>query len=511
MKRMWLVAWFLACLGIQGCTGLRPSESTQARLSPSESVAVLRPLAAKGDSVAQYRLAQAYFAGRGVKKDFAEGMKWLRAAATRGYPVAEFEIGKYYADDKKDYREAARWMRKAADHGNVAAQVAYGWFRFDGLGVRKSFRDAVFWLAKAAQQGNPIARYVLIFVYSEGIATKPSAFKAAYWYTGKRISDPAQAAYLVGKFYSEGFFAGKNEIVALKWKLRHEGLKQHEIRRYIHQVDRRRWVDYSWAVRWYADSAKAGFAGAQVNLAGIYENPNSWFWNCRKALKWTRAAANQGDTDALANMGILYSLGPERRYVGLGARLRDTSAGISVVSVKRNGPAQRGGLRPGDRIIDVDGVDARGLRLTDFNIDLRRKKGKRMILAVVRKGRKRAVSIIVVPQEMALKCPGAEATNLHRGPVEAVKWFRRAADKGNLTGLFYLAKAYEDGSGVSRNYSKAMALYRQAAERGSWRAAQAISRMYVAGAGVDKSRRLADQWRDKAIQLRRESERRASN
>ena len=50
----------------------------------------------KGDMDAQYWLGSAFLQGHGVKKDVAEGIKWLQLAADQGQPNAQFFLSACY-------------------------------------------------------------------------------------------------------------------------------------------------------------------------------------------------------------------------------------------------------------------------------------------------------------------------------------------------------------------------------------------------------------------------------
>ena len=50
--------------------------------------------------------------------------------------------------------------------------------------------------------------------------------------------------------------------------------------------------------------------------------------------------------------------------------------------------------------------------------------------------------------------------------VEAVKWFRKAAEQGYVAAQFHLGFMYHRGLGVDRDYAEAMKWYRKAAEQG---------------------------------------------
>ena len=51
-------------------------------------------------------------------------------------------------------------------------------------------------------------------------------------------------------------------------------------------------------------------------------------------------------------------------------------------------------------------------------------------------------------------------------PEEAVKWFRKAAERGHLNAQYLLGDCYAKGKGVSQNVTEAMKWYRKAAEMG---------------------------------------------
>ena len=58
--------------------------------------AALRAKAEQGDPDAQNALGNLYTAGQGVAQDFAEAMKWYRAAGEKGSAAAQFNLGLAY-------------------------------------------------------------------------------------------------------------------------------------------------------------------------------------------------------------------------------------------------------------------------------------------------------------------------------------------------------------------------------------------------------------------------------
>lgn len=87
----------------------------------------------------------------------AEGIRYFRKLAEKGYPTAQCILGlKYYFGDyvEEDLAEAAKWLRMAAAQGNVDAQRALGnlYNRLGNTGEAKK------WYQKAASLGDFYSR-----------------------------------------------------------------------------------------------------------------------------------------------------------------------------------------------------------------------------------------------------------------------------------------------------------------------------------------------------------------
>jgi TonB family protein len=79
-----------------------------------------------GDPAAEFELANAFFAGRDIPKDEAQGMALLERAARSGYPQAQFQMGqRTYGDgnDSEKYVEAYVWFAQAQRSGADGADA----------------------------------------------------------------------------------------------------------------------------------------------------------------------------------------------------------------------------------------------------------------------------------------------------------------------------------------------------------------------------------------------------
>lgn len=82
---------------------------------------------------------------------------------------------------------------------------------------------------------------------------------------------------------------------------------------------------------------------------------------------------------------------------------------------------------------------------------------------------------------------------------EALRWFRNSAEQGNPDAQYLLGQMYEEGEGVSQNFSMAAKLYRKAAEHdpdlgGAGQGRYHLGLLYLDGNGVPKDYVQAYFW-----------------
>ncbi len=94
----------------------------------SIDVGEIRPLAIQGDAQSQLLLADSYYQGQGVKRDYNQAFLWYRRAAQQGNVEAQYKLGNIYLMGEgvtQDDRQAASWYEKAAAQGHAAAKHNY--------------------------------------------------------------------------------------------------------------------------------------------------------------------------------------------------------------------------------------------------------------------------------------------------------------------------------------------------------------------------------------------------
>jgi hypothetical protein len=103
----------------------------------------------------------------------------------------------------------------------------------------------------------------------------------------------------------------------------------------------------------------------------------------------------QDVTLTVADGGATFELG------GIGAGLAARADGIVFTSVFPGDPAERGGLRPGDRVVRIDGEDTAGMSVTDALQRLRGEVGTSVGISVRRDGADEPVDVVLVRATIA--------------------------------------------------------------------------------------------------------------
>lgn len=107
--------------------------------------------------------------------------------------------------------------------------------------------------------------------------------------------------------------------------------------------------DEKQAVEWYRKSAQQGNSAAQFNLGVLCENGRGTEVDFAKANEWYRKASVQGDALAIGNLGMLYVRGDgvkENKVAGVALLLVSTTLDRSPQNFARKNIAGTRGLTP---------------------------------------------------------------------------------------------------------------------------------------------------------------------
>ena len=124
-----------------------------------EAVVKMKVLARQDDLHAQYYLGKLYRDGGIVIPCNKLAEYYLKSAAERGMPTAQYAMGKLCLSDDEEVHDAAqgiRWLASAAELGSSDAAYLLG-----KLYLPKDREKAVYYFEQAARQDNPCAQYAL--------------------------------------------------------------------------------------------------------------------------------------------------------------------------------------------------------------------------------------------------------------------------------------------------------------------------------------------------------------
>lgn len=122
------------CVGLFALTDQLLADSLSDAIRASDegnhakAAKLYKPLAEKGNAVAQFKLASMYYSGKGVTKNFKQAFKLYRLSAEQGHTVAQSNLATmYYRGDgvPQDYVLAHMWKHLAASNSEGERQFRY--------------------------------------------------------------------------------------------------------------------------------------------------------------------------------------------------------------------------------------------------------------------------------------------------------------------------------------------------------------------------------------------------
>lgn len=351
LSKISLIASLLMFIVI--CNGYGNSNYSAIELD-TLNVAELEEQAKNGNADAQVELGRLYWKGeRGVKKDYAEAVKWFQKAVDKGNVYGKFLLGQCYDDGigvEKNYTKAYTLynevyyeLDKMAEAGDVKAQTYLGiyYLRTDftdhlhtldpkklaftafkdaalqgyvlaycclglcyekGYGVTQSYAEAMKWYRLAAEQGRADAQYNLGLYYHYGWGCTQSDAKAVKWWRLAAEHGLAEARYNLGLSNKNGYGVTQSDAEAIKWYrlAAEQGWEpaQYNIG-FCYYIGDGVTQSYTEAIKWWRLAAEQGFATAQYSLGACYHNANGVQRSELEAIKWFRKAAKQGHREAI--------------------------------------------------------------------------------------------------------------------------------------------------------------------------------------------------------------------
>ena len=376
------------------------------------------------------------------KKAFHSAIKYLTAAARKGYEKAQYQLGILYYQ-RKQYKEARYWLRKSANAGNADAQYHYAnTFRF-GLGTKKQTKIARRLYQRAAKQGHVNAQFELAKMYQYGLGVKEKPKLARKWY---------QVA--AGKGH-------KNAGIALKSiKFEKEPPKNIAVANNAHkpQNDSTTSNDIKDKSTQLLSQANNGDPKQQYYLAMRYLQGYEVGRDAKQAVYWLTQAAEKKLPLAEYQLGNLYFKG---EFLP-----QDMTKAIHYFVC-----AQKQGVIAAKTALSV--ISSSGYET----------------LVKAESGDGKA-QLALAEQYLAKNSETDQATGL--------RWLQLAIKQSYPPAIYKLGQLHEQGKLFEKSDLEAFKAYTKAAKLNYPEAQFALSRMYKTGHGTTKNLTLSNKWLNRA-------------
>ena len=157
MRKSLILALLTLAIGQASADPLEDGARSFRQSDYAHALASWRPLADKGNAIAQNDLGILYLDGKGVPQNTSEAVRYLSLSAAAGSSLGQNNLGGLYRDGKgvaRDYVRAAPWFSASAAQGNSAGMYNLGLMYELGQGMKAEPFHAYMWYALAAELGN---------------------------------------------------------------------------------------------------------------------------------------------------------------------------------------------------------------------------------------------------------------------------------------------------------------------------------------------------------------------
>lgn len=223
--------------------------------------------------------------------------------------------------------------------------------------------------------------------------------------------------------------------------------------------------------------AKKGDANSQNEVGGWYYRGRHVKQNYEEALQWWSKAAKQGNIQAIGNMGLCYQ----------------TGHGIGADSLKATQLYQRS-IQGGNKTLFNQNVEQakKGNVFSNMLIASCYQNG----IGVTKDADKAIPFLTTAANKNCIPAIRSLAITLLNGkkPMEAVAWFKKGTDNGDMACTFYYGKMLVEGLGVKPDKKSGANYLLKAAGEGFPQAMYYVGNCYMNGEGLTKNSDQAVKW-----------------
>lgn len=381
----------------------------------------------------------------------------------------------YYGKEgvEKNWPKALEHFLKAAELGHATAQYYVGWMYEYGQGVDKDMDLAMQWYQKSADQGNQYAQFVLGESYYYGMRGKEVNYDMSFrWLELSAKQGNKNAEYYLGLSYDSGRGVAVNQQIAIQYfyfsamQGHIDGALYNLMAHYqngnVHAIDRPRCMlcfekfsNQDWVMTGLGDIYKKGIGVAK---------------NEKVAAEWYKKASNAGHGLGLYKMGECYEYGQGVE--------KDMDVAMKYYQLAANKGIKAAILKIG--VVDTSNVSdemtASQLCVRGDDYYYGRNGVEKNLEEAIKYYCKAAEKGDTIAQNDMGNCyyygKGCQVNH-----AEAVRWYNRAAERGYMYAQYNLGWAYEHGEGIVQDIAKAQRWYEQAAKQGHIQAQEKIKKL----------------------------------
>lgn len=235
------------------------------------------------------------------------------------------------------------------------------------------------------------------------------------------------------------------------------------------------------SIRTILNKAKSGDANAQNELGGWYYRGKHVKQNYEEAAQWWARAAKQGNVKAIGNLGLCYITGN-----GVG---KDSITAVKLYerSVKQGNLAL---FKQNEKLAEEGNLFACMFMAHCYRNGVGTAKNLNKVAEYYTKAAK--LNVVEAQRELALLYINA------RKDEEAVKWFEKAAENGDLPSTYYYGKLLYEGKGVKEDAQQGVIYLLKVAEAGFPMGQYMVAQAYFEGKGIMKNMEHGAEWMIKA-------------
>ncbi|OHT02174.1 hypothetical protein TRFO_30839 [Tritrichomonas foetus] len=437
----------------------------------------------QGNIESTYDFAKCLLQGKGLIKNIHEGRKYLKIAADKGFPQAQYEHARYLMRFEKDDDQAIEYMKKAAANNNRYAQKFLS-------NHSKSPRRV---LEQQACEGDPDAMYELgeqmektspcesleYFKMSADLGNVKAQLRVALSYHNGLNGAPKDIKE-ANKYYRMAALQGNAKALCnLAFNMqRGEGIEK----------------DVKTANDLYRKSADSGYSIAQYNYAYNLMNGIGVNKNLEEATKLYKLAADQGHPGAqfsyasnlMKGCGIEKDVKTANEYFLKAAEKGNALAQCQLAMNYANGLGFEQNMETANKYYKMSADQGNARAQCNLAFSLQKGTGIDQDLMLANKYYKLSAD---------QKYPIAQynyAFNLENGIgidknlEEANKYYKLAADQGNANAQYSYGMNLMKGNGIAKDITAANKYLKMSMEQDNIRAQYQYAINLFKGNGVTK-------------------------